>query len=200
MNIRPHGGNHVARRGDRTPVRTAPAWATGRMEGRAAILDLDLDRMLALRPVQAKYQPVRRFPSSAFDLSVVTPLREPAGVIEEQLRAAAGSLLESIEYQRQYTGAPLAEGTRSISFRLTVGAADHTLSSEEVTGIRNSIINAMQRAATNYGYSCRVNHHAVTDRPKPPSFDKVSALVRSQLRGGLCSDTNVLRAHSPFSR
>lgn len=129
-----------------------PAWANGRIEGRAAILDLNLDRMLALRPVQAKYQPVRRFPSSAFDLSVVTPLREPAGTIESKLRAAAGPLLESIEYQRQYTGAPLAEGTRSISFRLTVAAGDHTLSSDEVTGIRNGIIEAMQRA----GYELRV--------------------------------------------
>ena len=129
-----------------------PATAKGRIEGRAAILDLDLDRVLALRPVQAKYQPVRRFPSSAFDLSVITPLREPSGAIEKQLRSAAGPLLEGIEYQRQYTGAPLAEGTRSISFRLTVGAADHTLSSDEVTGIRNSIIETMQRA----GYELRV--------------------------------------------
>jgi phenylalanyl-tRNA synthetase beta chain len=129
-----------------------PASARGRIDGRAAILDLDLDRMLALRPVQAKYKPVRRFPASAFDLSVVTPLREPAAVIEAKLRDTAGPNLESVEYQRQYTGAPLPEGTKSISFRLTVAASDHTLSSEEVTGIRNSIIEAMQRG----GYDLRV--------------------------------------------
>ena len=129
-----------------------PALVKGRVEGRAAILDLNLDRVLELRPVRTKYNPVRRFPSSAFDLSVVTDLREPSGTIEKQLRAAAGPLLESIEYVRQYTGAPLAEGTRSISFRLTVGAADHTLSSDEVTGIRNEIIETMQRS----GYELRV--------------------------------------------
>jgi phenylalanyl-tRNA synthetase beta chain len=114
------------------------------IEGRAAILDLNLDRLLALRPVQAKYQPVRRFPSSAFDLSVVTPLREPAGVIEAKLREAAGPLLERIEYLRQYAGAPLAEGSKSMSYRLTVSAADHTLSSEEVTAMRDGIINGMR--------------------------------------------------------
>ena len=129
-----------------------PATARQFIEGRAAILDLDLDRVLHLRPAQAKYLAVRRFPSSAFDLSVVTPLREPAGAIEGKLRAAAGPLLESIEYQRQYVGAPLAEGTKSVSFRLTVGAADHTLSSDEVTAIRNGIIEAMQGA----GYELRV--------------------------------------------
>jgi phenylalanyl-tRNA synthetase beta chain len=129
-----------------------PALAKGHIEGRAAILDLHLDRMLAIRPQQTKCQAVRRFPSSAFDLSVVTPLREPAGAIEAQLRAAAGPLLESIGFQRQYTGAPLPEGVKSVSFRLTVGAADHTLSSEEVTGIRNGIIEAMRSA----GYELRV--------------------------------------------
>jgi phenylalanyl-tRNA synthetase beta chain len=129
-----------------------PAWNKGSIEGRAAILDLNLDLILELRPVQATYRAVRRFPSSAFDLSVVTALREPAGEIQAKLRAAAGPLLESIEYLRQYTGAPLAEGTRSVSFRLTVGAADHTLSSDEVTGIRNGIIEIMQGA----GYELRV--------------------------------------------
>jgi len=129
-----------------------PAWNKGSIEGRASILDLNLDLILELHPVQARYRAVRRFPSSAFDLSVVTALREPAGEIQEKLRAAAGPLLESIEYLRQYTGAPLADGTRSVSFRLTVGASDHTLSSDEVTGIRNRTIDAMQGA----GYELRV--------------------------------------------
>ena len=145
------------------PARTAEVSWQGEVIGRlfelhpslakrAAILNLDLDRVMAIRPGQAKYQAVRRFPSSAFDLSVVTMLREPAGVIETRLRDAAGPLLESIEYLRQYTGAPLAEGTKSMSFRLTVGAADHTLSSDEVTGIRDGIIETMRHA----GYELRV--------------------------------------------
>jgi phenylalanyl-tRNA synthetase beta chain len=129
-----------------------PSIAKGRIEGRAAILDLDLERLLALRPVQARYKPVRRFPSSAFDLSVITPLREPVGETGRKLRNSAGLLLETIEYQRQYTGAPLAEGVKSVSFRLTVGASDHTLSSDEVTNERDSIIAKMRLA----GYDLRV--------------------------------------------
>jgi hypothetical protein len=39
-----------------------------------------------------------------------------------------------------------------VSFRLTVGAADHTLSSEEVGAIRGRIIEAMRQA----GYELRV--------------------------------------------
>ena len=48
----------------------------------------------------------------------------------------AGPLLESIEFVRQYSGPPLPEGAKSVSFRLTVGSPERTLSSEEVGEIR----------------------------------------------------------------
>ena len=60
------------------------------VEGRAAILDLDLALMERLDKREERYQPLRRFPTSAFDLSVVAPLREPAGDIEQLLKSAAG--------------------------------------------------------------------------------------------------------------
>jgi phenylalanyl-tRNA synthetase beta subunit len=53
---------------------------------------------------------------------------------------------------RQYSGAPLAEGTKSVSFRLTVGSAERTLSSDEISGVRNAIIEGMRAS----GYELRV--------------------------------------------
>ena len=122
------------------------------VEGRAAILDLDLARLQRLDSRDARYQPLRRFPNSAFDLSVVAGLREPAGDIERRLIAAAGNDLVEIEFVRQYIGAPLPENRKSVSYRLTAGAPDRTLSSEEVAAIRNRVIEAMRAA----GYELRV--------------------------------------------
>ncbi len=122
------------------------------IEGRAAVLDLDLALIEKLNTRELRYQPLRRFPTSAFDLSVVADLRRPAGEMERQLAAAAGSDLVEIEFVRQYTGAPLPEDSKSVSYRLTVGAADHTLSSDEVTAIRNRVIEAMRDA----GYELRL--------------------------------------------
>jgi phenylalanyl-tRNA synthetase beta chain len=116
------------------------------VEGRAAILDLDLALTQRLDYSDVRYQPLRRFPTSAFDLSVVAPLRDPAGNIEQLLKSAAGSDLVEIEFVRQYTGAPLPEDRKSVSYRLTVGAPDRTLSSDEVTAIRNRIIEALRQA------------------------------------------------------
>jgi phenylalanyl-tRNA synthetase beta chain len=123
------------------------------VDGRAAILDLDLTQLEKLaRRVERRYETLRRFPVSAFDLSVVAGLRDPAGGIERLLAAAAASDLVQIEFVRAYTGAPLPEDRKSVSYRLTVAAPDHTLSSEEVAAIRNRVMEAMRDA----GYELRV--------------------------------------------
>jgi len=122
-------------------------------EGRAAILELDLAKIRELAHKEDhRYQTLRRFPVSAFDLSVVAGLREPSGTIERQLSAAASSDLVEIKFVRAYTGAPLPEDRKSMSYRLTVAALNRTLSSEEVAAIRNRVIEAMRAG----GYELRV--------------------------------------------
>src|SRR5581483_4077176 len=133
------------------PVRTAEViWhgtAVGRLfelhpsmaEGRTAILDLDLPKVQELTHQETRYSPIRRYPSSAFDLSVVAEARELIGDLRGKLATLSGELLESIDYVRQYAGPPLPEGTKSVSFRVTVGSAERTLSSEEVAAIRSRL-------------------------------------------------------------
>ena len=120
--------------------------------GRAAVVDLDLRLVQQLCAAEVKYTPIRRYPSSAFDLSVIVGLRELAGVLEHHVASFAGPLLESIQFLRQYSGPPLAEGAKSLSFRLTVGSPERTLSSEEIAEIRTRIIEGMREL----GYELRV--------------------------------------------
>ena len=115
--------------------------------GRAAVLDLDLGPVRRLGRGEVKYTPVRRFPESAFDLSVVAGEREHAGKLQAAIASFAGPLLESIAFVRQYSGPPLAAGQKSVSFRLTVGSPERTLSSEEVGEIRARIIEGMRGLA-----------------------------------------------------
>jgi phenylalanyl-tRNA synthetase beta chain len=122
------------------------------LAGRAAILDVDLDQMLALRPREQRYRPIRRYPSSVFDLSVVAGARELVGDLRKRIESLAGEPLDSIEFLRQYSGPPIPEGMRSVSFRLTVAAPDRTLSLEEAGAIRSRIIEGMHEQ----GYDLRV--------------------------------------------
>jgi phenylalanyl-tRNA synthetase beta chain len=147
------------------PARAGEVWWRGQtvgrlfemhpslMEGRAAILYMNLEAVLALTGREKRYTPLRRYPSSAFDLTVIAGARELAGdLLKKLISFTPPELLERAEYVRQYSGAPLAENYKSVSFRITVGSADSTLSAEQVGAIRNSIIDGMR----GLGYELRV--------------------------------------------
>jgi phenylalanyl-tRNA synthetase beta chain len=121
-------------------------------EGRTAMLDLDLALVQQRALKEKKYSTIRRYPASAFDLSVVAGTRELVGDLRDKLAALAGATLESIDYLREYSGPPLPEGTKSVSFRLTAGSPERTLSSEEVGAIRARLIEGMRAQ----GYDLRV--------------------------------------------
>ncbi len=109
--------------------------------GRAAVLDLDLDTVRELQPAVKKYQPLRRFPVAAFDLSIVAPPRTLTGDLHAALAGFAAGDLVALDYLRTFA---LPDGRRSVSFRLTVGAPDRTLSNEDVTAVRNRVIEGLR--------------------------------------------------------
>lgn len=113
------------------------------IQGRAAVLDLNLDKLFELRPPEPTFVPIPRFPSSSFDLSVLVPERELSANTELSLREFAGPLLRKIEFLREYVGPQLPAGMKSISYRLTLESPERTLSSSEIQDIRNQVIQQM---------------------------------------------------------
>ena len=120
--------------------------------GRSAMLDLDLRAIERLAATERRYTPIRRYPSSAFDVSVIAGLREQTARLESAIASSAGPLLESIQFLREYSGPPLEEGQKSVSFRITLSSPERTLSSEEASGVRARIMDAMKQQ----GYELRV--------------------------------------------
>ncbi len=120
--------------------------------GRGSILDIDLAAMFRLSAAPKKYTPLQRYPSSAFDLSVVAGLRELAGVLRHKILAAAGEWCESVEYLYSYRGQPFPEDRQSLTYRVTLNAPDRTLSSDEASTVRAGIIEALRAE----GYELRV--------------------------------------------
>ncbi len=115
------------------------------IDGRAMFFDVDVDAALPLAAARVpKYTPLRKFPTSGFDLSVVAEISTPVEKIQDELIRLAGPDLAAIEFIRQYAGPPLPQGQKSVSYNLKVGALDHTMSAEESTAIRQRIIDGMQ--------------------------------------------------------
>ena len=111
--------------------------------GRAAILYIDLDALQLLPTGPQPYRPLRRFPTSSFDLSIVAGTREPVANLEVKLRQLAGEALVALQFLLIF---PLPQEKKSVSFRLTAGADDRTLTAEEVTRIRDRVVSGMKAA------------------------------------------------------
>jgi phenylalanyl-tRNA synthetase beta chain len=116
--------------------------------GRAAILDLDLDALQGLPSQRQTYHPLRRFPTSSFDLSIVAPAQALVAELESKLRYLAGEGLVSLQFLLIF---PLPPDKKSVSFRLTLGADDRTLTAEEVTRTREKVVEGLKSA----GYELR---------------------------------------------
>jgi phenylalanyl-tRNA synthetase beta chain len=116
--------------------------------GHAVLLEIGMESLNAVLPRAQMYSALRRFPTSNFDLSIVAPDRQPVGVLTKQLHALGGAELVSLEFLRIYA---LPSNEKSVSFRLTLGAPDHTLATEEVNSARERIISGLQAA----GYELR---------------------------------------------
>jgi phenylalanyl-tRNA synthetase beta chain len=116
--------------------------------GRAAILDLDLDALQALPAQRQAYRPLRRFPTSSFDLSIVAGAHELVANLENKLRPLAGEGLVSLQFLLIF---PLPPDKKSVSFRLTLGADDRTLTADEVTRTRERVVEGLKAA----GYELR---------------------------------------------
>jgi phenylalanyl-tRNA synthetase beta chain len=115
------------------------------IEGRAVLFDVNLQWVQQLAEAASfRFVPVRKYPTSGFDLSVVASQRLPVEQIQNELAKLAGSDLAQIEFIRQYDGPPLQQGEKSVSYHLEIGSLDHTMSSEEVSEIRNRIIQGMR--------------------------------------------------------
>lgn len=113
---------------------------------RVAWLEVDLGVLLSAPRRPATYRPVSRFPSSDLDLAFQVDDKAAAALVETELVRAGGELLESVVLFDVFRGAQLGIGTRSLAWRLRFSALDRTLTEEELTGLRQTCIEAVESA------------------------------------------------------
>jgi phenylalanyl-tRNA synthetase beta chain len=95
---------------------------------------------------------VSRFPSSDIDLAFMVDDGHPADVVADTLRTAAGDLLESVRLFDVYRGTGIAQGARSLAYRLRFCSPVRTLTDEEVGALRTQCIESVERE---YGAALR---------------------------------------------
>lgn len=122
------------------------AAAAYEVAGRVALVDVDLDRVLAAPHGVTAYEPVRLVPSSDLDLAFEVDEAVPAAAVERTLRAAGGDLLVGLELFDVFRGPPVAAGRRSLAYRLRFQARDRTLTDADLAEARERCVEAVTGA------------------------------------------------------
>jgi phenylalanyl-tRNA synthetase beta chain len=112
----------------------------------AAVMEIELGRLLAAATgEQAGYRDVISFPALHHDLAVVLGLDVPAAQALAVVREAGGVLLDDVRVFDVYSGPQVGEGRRSLALSLSFRAPDRTLTDDDVTPLRESVVAALAR-------------------------------------------------------
>ena len=109
----------------------------------AAVMELDLDALLAKAGGRGAYRDVVSYPALRQDLAVVLPEEVPAARVLETVRGAGHPLLDEAGVFDVYSGPQVGEGKRSLALSLSFRAPDRTLTDEDVAPMRTEIVAAL---------------------------------------------------------
>jgi phenylalanyl-tRNA synthetase beta chain len=107
---------------------------------RTAAAELDLDAVVAAADGLAVAPTLSTYPLATSDVALVVAADVPAAEVESALRAGAGPLLEALRLFDVYVGPGVPEGNRSLAYRLSLRAPDHTLTADEANAIRDAAV------------------------------------------------------------
>jgi phenylalanyl-tRNA synthetase beta chain len=99
---------------------------------RVAVAEVDITRLMALRPEGFRVGEVHRFPPARRDLAWMFDRDVPAGQVQGLVREAGGPLLEEYRLFDVHEGPPIPEGKKSLAFALAFRSGERTLTDEEI--------------------------------------------------------------------
>jgi phenylalanyl-tRNA synthetase beta chain len=114
---------------------------------RVAILEVNLDELLDRKAKPAQWKQTSRQPSSDLDLAFALSDGVPAEKLEKAVRQGAGKLLVDVSLFDVYRGTGVADGSRSLAYRLRLQAADRNLTEADIADVRRGV----EAAATKLG-------------------------------------------------
>jgi phenylalanyl-tRNA synthetase beta chain len=102
--------------------------------------ELDVDVLVAATGEALEARPLSTYPVAHTDVALVVAESVPAGDVEEALRQGAGDSLESLVLFDVYRGDQVRAGHKSLAYRLSFRAADRTLTTDEVSALRDEAV------------------------------------------------------------
>ncbi len=139
IDLRSKDGSTTGAAGQVRPDRVdAPAWA-----GEVWAMELMLPADPSVRATTI-YRPLSLFPGVDRDLALLVPYDVPTSDVSDQMCKVGGKLLERVTVFDLYRGDGVAEGHRSLAFRLRLQASDRTLTDKEVDRVVEKVVKRLR--------------------------------------------------------
>ncbi len=108
------------------------------------IAELAFDEIYAASNTKKSYKPLPKYPATTRDFSFVCDEEMEVGRIEGVMAKAGGALVEHVALFDIYRGPQVGEGKKSVSLRVTLRAADRTLTVEEADKMTKKMLNDLK--------------------------------------------------------
>ncbi|MDR2355427.1 MAG: phenylalanine--tRNA ligase subunit beta [Clostridiales Family XIII bacterium] len=107
--------------------------------------EIDLAALIERAETLRVYVPLPRYPAAARDIALLVRTEISVKQIEDVIREAGGSLLESARLFDVYRGPQVAEGMKSAAFNLIYRSPVRTLTDAEVSAERDRLLAVLKR-------------------------------------------------------
>jgi phenylalanyl-tRNA synthetase beta chain len=102
--------------------------------------ELDFDKLVKYAPRQTKARSLPRYPAVERDFALVVDQLFPAQQIVVWIKGLGQNLIENVSVFDEYFGSPLAEGKKSLAYKISYRADDRTLTDSEVNALHEDLV------------------------------------------------------------
>jgi len=107
------------------------------------VAELNFDRLVAAADFVARHRPLPAFPASERDLATLVDESVRWADIQRVVSDQNIPTLGAVEFFDIYRGKQVAQGKKSVAFRMVFRAPDRTLTREEVEAARQRVVDAL---------------------------------------------------------
>ncbi len=116
------------------------------IDGRVYIAEIAVDVLYKTEKAKITYKPLPKFPAVERDFALLCDAETPVGTLEAAIREGAGKLCEDIKLFDVYRGDRIADGKKSVAYRVTLRSAESTLTDEVIDRAVNKMIKKLEAA------------------------------------------------------
>ena len=109
------------------------------------VAEIDIEALLNLKVKALSYKAISKYPKSERDLALEVDKTVTNQFVMDIIRQSGVKALKEIKLFDVYEGEKIAEGKKSLAYRLTFAVDDRTLSFEDVEGFISQILKKLEK-------------------------------------------------------